>query len=93
MRKPRGVQIRANRLIGPGKCLVGTIDELPAKGRGRTAPYRGRSGASWIWSTPLDAGASEGEFQLSLREFHLSLITSRTLSGPSHPQPRAEADC
>ena len=24
MRKPRGVQIRANRLIGPGKCLVGT---------------------------------------------------------------------
>ena len=94
---------------------------MPAKGRGRTAPYRGRSGASWIWSTPLDAGASEGElrsgyaltpspshsknnlsflqkgglrkessqrtatalffylscgdFQLSLREFHLSLIS------------------
>ena len=32
MRKPRGVQIRANRLIGPGKCLVGTIDECPPRG-------------------------------------------------------------
>ena len=62
MRKPRGVQIRANRLIGPGKCLAGDR-RVPAKGRGRTAPYRGRSGASWIWSTPLDAGASEGEFR------------------------------
>ncbi len=121
MRKPRGVQIRANRLIGPWEVLGGDDRRVPAKGRGRTAPYRGRSGASWIWSTPLDAGASEGElrsgyaltpspshsknnlsflqkggprkessqrtatalffypscgdFQLSLREFHLSLIT------------------
>ncbi len=120
MRKPRGVQIRANRLIGPWEVLGGDDRRVPAKGRGRTAPYRGRSGASWIWSTPLDAGASEGElrsgyaltpspshsknnlsflqkggprkessqrtatalffypscgdFQLSLREFHLSLI-------------------
>ena len=103
---------------------------MPAKGRGRTAPDRGRSGASWIWSTPLDAGASEGEFrsgyaltpspshsknnlsflqkggprkessqrtatalffypscrdfQLSLREFHLSLINSDPLSGWVH---------
>ena len=127
MRKPRGVQIRANRLIGPWEVLGGDDRRVPAKGRGRTAPYRGRSGASWIWSTPLDAGASEGElrsgyaltpspshsknnlsflqkgrprkessqrtatalffypscgdFQLSLREFHLSLIRvySKTL--------------
>ena len=34
---------------------------MPAKGRDRTAPYGGRSGSSWIWSTPLDTGASEGE--------------------------------
>ena len=95
---------------------------MPAKGRGRTAPYRGRSGASWIWSTlpstPARARGNSvratpslhpprilknnlsflqkggprkessqrtatalffiprvGIFQLSLREFHLSLIT------------------
>ena len=53
MRKPRGVQIRANRLIGPREVLGGDDRRVPAKGRGRTAPYRGRSGASWIWSTPL----------------------------------------
>ena len=104
---------------------------MPAKGRGRTAPYRGRSGASWIWSTPLDAGASEGEFrsgyaltpsrshsknnlsflqkggprkessqrtatalffypscgdfQLSLREFHLSLISRLRCGRPQRP--------
>ncbi len=63
MRKPRGVQIRANRLIGPWEVLGGDDRRVPAKGRGRTAPYRGRSGASWIWSTPLDAGASEGELR------------------------------
>ena len=63
MRKPRGVQIRANRLIGPGKCLVGTIDECPPRGEVVQRPTRGRSGASWIWSTPLDAGASEGELR------------------------------
>ena len=61
MRKPRGGQIRANRLIGPRKVLAGGDRRVPAKGRGRTAPYRGRSAASWIWSTPLDASASEGE--------------------------------
>ena len=42
---------------------MGAIDEWPAKGRGRTEPHRGRSGASWIWSTPLHTGASEGEFR------------------------------
>ena len=63
MRKPRGVQIRANRLIGPREVLAGGDRRVPAKGRGRTAPYRGRSGASWIWPTPLDAGASEGELR------------------------------
>ena len=62
MRKPRGGQIRANRLIGPRKVL-GDDRRVPAKGRGRTAPYRGRSAASWIWSTPLDASASEGELR------------------------------
>ena len=60
MRKPRGGQIRANRLIGPRKVLGEGDRRVPAKGRGRTAPYRGRSAASWIWSTPLDASASEG---------------------------------
>ena len=60
MKKPRGGQIRANRLIGPRKVLGEGDRRVPAKGRGRTAPYRGRSAASWIWSTPLDASASEG---------------------------------
>ena len=63
MRKPRGGQIRANRLIGPRKVLGEGDRRVPAKGRGRTAPYRGRSAASWIWSTPLDASASEGELR------------------------------
>ena len=126
MRKPRGGQFRANRLIGPREVLGGNDRRVPAKRTGRTAPYGGRSGPLWIWSTPLDAGASEGElrsgyaltpspsysknislfyrkedpeksrlrgrlqlffypscgdFQLSLREFHLSLI--RRLSAPS----------
>ena len=44
MRKPRGGQIRANRLIGPRKVLGEGDRRVPAKGRGRTAPYRGRSG-------------------------------------------------
>ena len=64
MRKLLGEgQIPANRLIGPREVLAGGDRRVPAKGRGRTAPYRGRSGASWIWSTPLDAGASEGELR------------------------------
>ena len=63
MRKPRGGQIRANRLIGPRKVLGEGDRRVSAKGRGRTAPYRGRSAASWIWSTPLDASASEGELR------------------------------
>ena len=64
MRKLLGEgQIPANRLIGPREVLGGDDRRVPAKGRGRTAPYRGRSGASWIWSTPLDAGASEGELR------------------------------
>ena len=45
MRKPRGGQIRANRLIGPRKVLGEGDRRVPAKGRGRTAPYRGRSAA------------------------------------------------
>ena len=61
MRKTGGGQIRANRLIGPPEVLAGDDRRVPAKGRDRTAPYGGRSGSSWIWSTPLDAGASEGE--------------------------------
>ena len=61
MRKTGGGQIRANRLIGPPEVLAGDDRRVPAKGRDRTAPYGGRSGSSWIWSTPLDTGASEGE--------------------------------
>ena len=63
MRKPRGGQILANRVIGPREVLGGGDRRVPAKGRGRTEPHRGRSGASWIWSTPLHTGASEGEFR------------------------------
>ena len=64
MRKPRGGQIRANRLIGPPESAwLRATHECPPRGRGRTAPYRGRSAASWIWSTPLDASASEGELR------------------------------
>ncbi len=123
MRKLRGGQIRENRLIGPPEVLGGDDRRVPAKGRGRTAPYRGHSGASWVWSTPAgrrrasegelrsgyaltpspshskkislyyrkeDLGKSPlrgrlqlfffnplcGDFQLSLREFYLSLITT-----------------
>ena len=63
MRKPRGGQILANRVIGPREVLGGGDRRVPSKGRGRTEPHRGRSGASWIWSTPLHTGASEGEFR------------------------------
>ena len=63
MRKPRGGQIRANRLIGPREVLGGSDRRVPAKRTGRTAPYRGHSGPLWIWPTPLDAGASERELR------------------------------
>ena len=63
MRKPGRGQILENRLVGPREVLGGGDRRVPAKGRGRTAPCRGRSGASWIWSTPLDASASEGELR------------------------------
>ena len=63
MRKPRGGQFRANRLIGPREVLGGNDRRVPAKRTGRTAPYGGRSGPLWIWSTPLDAGASERELR------------------------------
>ena len=80
MRKLLGEgQIPAIRLIGPREVLAGGDRRVPAKGRGRTAPYRGRSGASWIWSTPLDAGASEGElrsgYALTPSPSHLKTIS------------------
>ena len=120
MRKPRGVQIRANRLIGPGKCLVGTIDECPPRGEVVQRPTEAAQeprGSGPLPSTPARARGSSvratpslhpprilktislfyrkedpeksrlrgrlqlffypscGDFQLSLREFHLSLIT------------------
>ena len=119
MRKPRGVQIRANRLIGPGKCLVGTIDECPPRGEVVQRPTEAAQeprGSGPLPSTPARARGSSvratpslhpprilktislfyrkedpeksrlrgrlqlffypscGDFQLSLREFHLSLI-------------------
>ena len=63
MRKPPGGQIRANRLIGPREVLGGGDRRVPAKGRGRTAPCTGRSGASWMWATLPHTGASEGELR------------------------------
>ena len=120
MRKPGRGQILENRLVGPREVLGGGDRRVPAKGRGRTAPCRGRSGASWIWATPLTPARARGssvratpslrpprilktslflqkggprkepsqrtatalfylipcgDFQLSPREFYLSLIT------------------
>ena len=80
MRKPRGGQIRANRLIGPRKVLGEGDRRVPAKGRGRTAPYRGRSAASWIWSTPLDASASEGELRSGYALISVPVIASEPFS-------------
>ena len=122
MRKPGRGQILENRLVGPREVLGGGDRRVPAKGRGRTAPCRGRSGASWIWATPLTPARARGssvratpslrpprilktslflqkggprkepsqrtatalfylipcgDFQLSPREFYLSLITGR----------------
>ena len=79
MRKTGGGQIRANRLIGPPEVLAGDDSRVPAKGRDRTAPYGGRSGSSWIWSTPLDAGASEGELRSRLRP-HSVPLASKNIS-------------
>ena len=61
MRKPRGVQIRANRLIGPGKCLVGTIDECPPRGEVAQRPTEAAQeprGSGPLPSTPARARGS-----------------------------------
>ena len=61
MRKPRGVQIRANRLIGPGKCLVGTIDECPPRGEVVQRPTEAAQeprGSGPLPSTPARARGS-----------------------------------
>ena len=61
MRKPRGVQIRANRLIGPGKCLVGTIDECPPRGEVVQRPTEAAQeprGSGPLPSTPSRARGS-----------------------------------
>ena len=129
MRKPGRGQILENRLVGPREVLGGGDRRVPAKGRGRTAPCRGRSGASWIWATPLTPARARGssvratpslrpprilktslflqkggprkepsqrtatalfylipcgDFQLSPREFYLSLIIHRAF--PSQHQ-------
>ena len=66
MRKLRGGQIRANRLIGPRGEVV-------------QAPCTGRSGASWIWATPLHTGASEGSsVPLAFQEQSLFITERRT---------------
>ena len=128
MRKPGRGQILENRLVGPREVLGGGDRRVPAKGRGRTAPCRGRSGASWIWATPLTPARARGssvratpslrpprilktslflqkggprkkpsqrtatalfylipcgDFQLSPREFYLSLIRRLKSVGPS----------
>ena len=60
MRKPRGVQIRANRLIGPGKCLVGT-DECPPRGEVVQRPTEAAQeprGSGPLPSTPARARGS-----------------------------------
>ena len=135
MRKPGRGQILENRLVGPREVLGGGDRRVPAKGRGRTAPCRGRSGASWIWATPLTPARARGssvratpslrpprilktslflqkggprkepsqrtatalfylipcgDFQLSPREFYLSLIRGQYLRFPgesSHALP------
>ena len=74
MRKPRGGQIRAKRLIGPRKVLGEGDRRVPAKGRGRTAPYRGRQ------QTPARARGSSVRATPSLRPPRLgtiSLLTER----------------
>ena len=78
MRKPRGGQIQANRLIGLREVLGGSDRRVPAKRTGRTVPYRGHSGPLWIWSTPLDAGASEGELRSRLRPHSVPLASKNT---------------
>ena len=128
MRKPGRGQILENRLVGPREVLGGGDRRVPAKGRGRTAPCRGRSGASWIWATPLTPARARGssvratpslrpprilktslflqkggprkepsqrtatalfylipcgDFQLSPREFYLSLIRLATEAPPT----------
>ena len=87
MSKPGGGQILANRVIGPREVLGGSDRRVPAKGRGRTAPCRGRSAALWIWAAPLHTGASEGElrsgYALTPSPSHsknISLVTERRTS-------------
>ena len=63
MRKPRGVQIRANRLIGPGKCLVGTIDECPPRGEVVQRPTEAAQEPRGSGPLPSTPGASEGELR------------------------------
>ena len=70
MRKPRGVQIRANRLIGPGKCLVGTIDECPPRGEVVQRPTEAAQdprGSGPLPSTPARARGSSVRATPSLR--------------------------
>ena len=72
MRKPRGGQVRANRVIGPREV-------------------RGRLSASWMWSTPLDAGASEEELRSG---YALTPSPSHSKNNLSHLQkggPRKES--
>ena len=138
MRKPGRGQILENRLVGPREVLGGGDRRVPAKGRGRTAPCRGRSGASWIWATPLTPARARGssvratpslrpprilktslflqkggprkepsqrtatalfylipcgDFQLSPREFYLSLITSACARFRSGADATCSRDC
>ena len=62
MRKLLGEgQIPANRLIGPGKCLVGTIDECPPRGEVVQRPTEAAQeprGSGPLPSTPARARGS-----------------------------------
>ena len=80
MRKPGRGQILENRLVGPREVLGGGDRRVPAKGRGRTAPCRGRSGASWIWATPLTPARARGSSVRATHSKNISLFTERRTS-------------
>ena len=70
MRKPRGGQIRANRLIGPRKCLVRAIDECPPRGEVVQRPTEAAQqprGSGPLPSTPARARGSSVRATPSLR--------------------------
>ena len=67
MRKPRGGQIRANRLrLDPGKCLVRAIDECPPRGEVVQRPTEAAQQPRGSGPLPSTPNASEGELRSAI---------------------------